>query len=187
MNAASGTLGRMTSEQKVEAFSAPNGQINLSKLRQFERKHGICPLKKVDHSTISYKQFLKNFYAEHPEVEAMTVDHVNSLRKEKQIYVKGELVANPINTFNHLLSKCVDSKIVEKFRQQNILEPTPIQCQALPCGLQGRDILGVAKTGSGKTLAYLLPLLVHVLEQPALKQDDGPIGLVLAPTRELCQ
>jgi ATP-dependent RNA helicase DDX42 len=47
--------------------------------------------------------------------------------------------------------------------------------------------LAVAKTGSGKTLAYLVPMLVHVLEQPALgKQDDGPIALVVCPTRELC-
>ena len=94
----------------------------------------------------------------------MTASEVNDLRKSLQIYVKGELVTKPIISFKHLLSKCVDSKILEKMQQQHITEPTPIQCQAIPCGLQGRDILGVAKTGSGKTLAYLLPLLVHVLE-----------------------
>ncbi len=48
-------------------------------------------------------------------------------------------------------------------------------------------MLGVAQTGSGKTFAYLIPLLTHVLEQPELHRNEGPIALVLAPTRELCQ
>lgn len=52
--------------------------------------------------------------------------------------------------------------------------------------LAGRDVIGVAKTGSGKTLAYLLPLLRHILAQPPLEVNEtGPIGLILAPSREL--
>ncbi len=57
----------------------------------------------------------------------------------------------------------------------------------MPVALQGRDLIGVAKTGSGKTLAYLLPLLVHVAWQKRANTKEGPVGLVLAPTRELCQ
>lgn len=53
--------------------------------------------------------------------------------------------------------------------------------------LQGRDVLGIAETGSGKTYAFLIPLLTHVLEQAALGKNDGPIALILTPTRELCQ
>jgi superfamily II DNA/RNA helicase len=48
-------------------------------------------------------------------------------------------------------------------------------------------MVGVAKTGSGKTLAYLLPAFIHIKHQPALSRGDGPICLVLAPTRELAQ
>ncbi|RZS11979.1 hypothetical protein BHM03_00043367 [Ensete ventricosum] len=51
--------------------------------------------------------------------------------------------------------------------------------------LKGRDMVGIAETGSGKTLAYLLPALVHVNAQPRLAYGEGPIVLVLAPTREL--
>jgi len=40
----------------------------------------------------------------------------------------------------------------------------------------GKDVIGIAKTGSGKTLAFLLPMLRHILDQPALEEDDGPIG-----------
>lgn len=51
--------------------------------------------------------------------------------------------------------------------------------------LLGRDLIGLAETGSGKTLAYLLPAVVHINAQPLLARGDGPIVLVLAPTREL--
>ena len=49
----------------------------------------------------------------------------------------------------------------------------------------GRDIIAVAKTGSGKTLAFLLPLFRHILDQPPLRDSEGPIGLIMAPAREL--
>ena len=69
--------------------------------------------------------------------------------------------------------------------------PTPIQRQAVPMGLAGRDLIGIAETGSGKTAAFLLPLLTFVLAQPADARgrvgEAGPLGLVMAPTRELAQ
>jgi ATP-dependent RNA helicase DDX5/DBP2 len=51
--------------------------------------------------------------------------------------------------------------------------------------LSGRDVVGIAETGSGKTLTYCLPAIVHINAQPLLAPGDGPIVLVLAPTREL--
>ncbi|KAE9553538.1 hypothetical protein FO519_003231 [Halicephalobus sp. NKZ332] len=67
-------------------------------------------------------------------------------------------------------------------------EPTPIQRQAIPIGLQNRDIIGVAETGSGKTAAFLIPLLVwiHQLPKPAVGDfESGPYAVIMAPTREL--
>jgi ATP-dependent RNA helicase DDX23/PRP28 len=69
-------------------------------------------------------------------------------------------------------------------------EPTPIQRQAIPIGLQNRDIIGVAETGSGKTASFLLPMLDFISELPKLTEEnmgDGPYALILAPTRELAQ
>lgn len=51
--------------------------------------------------------------------------------------------------------------------------------------LLGRDMIGISATGSGKTLAFLLPAMIHINAQPFLSPGDGPIVLVLAPTREL--
>ncbi|USK57594.1 DEAD/DEAH box helicase [Cytobacillus solani] len=58
-------------------------------------------------------------------------------------------------------------------------EPTPIQAQAIPIGLQGKDMIGQAQTGTGKTTAFGVPLLEQV------SKEEGVQGLVLAPTREL--
>ncbi len=60
-------------------------------------------------------------------------------------------------------------------------EPTPIQTQAIPSALEGRDILGCAQTGGGKTAAFTLPLLNHLLKNP----KPGLRALILVPTREL--
>jgi len=65
---------------------------------------------------------------DHPDVEQMSSEQVNQFRKEKQIYVKGELVAKPILGFEHLLDKVVDNRIISKLRSQyGIADPTPIQ------------------------------------------------------------
>jgi superfamily II DNA/RNA helicase len=63
--------------------------------------------------------------------------------------------------------------------QMGFVTPTPIQAQAIPLALQGRDILGSAQTGTGKTGAYGVPLAAHVMTRP-----QG-MALVLVPTREL--
>ena len=67
--------------------------------------------------------------------------------------------------------------------KQQFEKPTPIQSIALPAGLSGRDIVGIAKTGSGKTLAYVLPLIVHVSYRGTAGKGEGPSAIVLAPTR----
>merc|ERR1719322_955987 len=78
--------------------------------------------------------------------------------------------------------------IVEKV---GYTEPSPIQRQAIPIGLQNRDIIGVAETGSGKTAAFLLPLFVWIQSLPKMTRieeaDQGPYAIIMAPTRELAQ
>lgn len=63
-------------------------------------------------------------------------------------------------------------------------KPSPIQAQAIPVALAGRDLLGLAQTGTGKTAAFLLPLLQHLLAGP---KGKTPRALIIAPTRELAE
>ena len=68
---------------------------------------------------------------------------------------------------------------------RNHLIPTPIQAQAIPHLLAGRDMLGIAQTGTGKTAAFALPILQQLSQQNGKKGGRSPRALILAPTREL--
>lgn len=64
----------------------------------------------------------------------------------------------------------------------------PVCCtQGVPIALSGRDMIGIAKTGSGKTAAIIWPMLVHIMDQKELETGEGPIAVIVCPTRELCQ
>uniref|UniRef100_A0A8C4HX04 RNA helicase n=1 Tax=Dicentrarchus labrax TaxID=13489 RepID=A0A8C4HX04_DICLA len=121
-------------------------------------------------------KFQKNFYQEHPDVE--------QYRRTKEVTVKGRDCPKPIVKFHEA---AFPSYVMDVIGKQNWTEPTPIQSQGWPVALSGKDMVGIAQTGSGKTLAYLLPAIVHIQHQPFLEHGDGPICLVLAPTRELAQ
>ena len=69
---------------------------------------------------------------------------------------------------------------------QNYVQPTPIQVQAIPPLLEGRDVLGCAQTGTGKTAAFILPVLQHIESRRGARTGRKAIlALVLTPTREL--
>jgi len=76
----------------------------------------------------------------------------------------------------------VGEPLIKVLAARGILSPFPIQVQALPDTLAGRDVLGRGKTGSGKTLAFAIPLVTRLA---AMRRQSQPTGLVLAPTREL--
>jgi len=73
-------------------------------------------------------------------------------------------------------------------RDKGIARPTPIQVQGLPVALCGRDMVGIAFTGSGKTMTFTIPMLLMALGEEMkckLRGRDGPIGLIMGPSREL--
>lgn len=75
------------------------------------------------------------------------------------------------------------TELLEALAQKGYARPTPIQAQAIPAILDGKDVLGGAQTGTGKTAAFALPILQQLSDSRA--QTKGPRALVLAPTREL--
>lgn len=77
------------------------------------------------------------------------------------------------------------AKLVARLADMGITDPTPIQKQAIPHALNGRDVMGLAQTGTGKTAAFGLPLVTRMLEFGKKPERYAVRGLVLAPTREL--
>lgn len=75
----------------------------------------------------------------------------------------------------------VDDLIKRNVIAKGYVNPTPIQDQTIPMGLEGRDIIGIASTGTGKTAAFALPILTKLI------QDKSAKALIIAPTRELAQ
>ena len=75
--------------------------------------------------------------------------------------------------------------IVDDIAAQGLTTPTPIQQEAIPAILEGKDLIGLAQTGTGKTAAYLLPLLHRLLDKRKAKDVRRTSVLILAPTREL--
>ncbi|XP_050372709.1 DEAD-box ATP-dependent RNA helicase 24 [Argentina anserina] len=144
----------------------------------------IEPISALDHSCIDYEPFTKDFYEEKESISGMSEQDVAEYRKSLAIRVSGFDVPRPVKTFDD----CGFSpQLMNAIKKQEYEKPTPIQCQALPIILSGRDIIGIAKTGSGKTAAFVLPMILHIMDQPELQKDEGPIGVICAPTRELAQ
>src|SRR5580658_7242956 len=88
-----------------------------------------------------------------------------------------------MNTFSELsLSPALQSNLAKN----GFVQPTPVQAQAIPEQLLGRDLVITAQTGTGKTLAFLLPLLEKMLKRGATQANQpGVSALILSPTREL--
>jgi len=78
-------------------------------------------------------------------------------------------------------------RLIAVLKEQGITDPTPIQTQAIPHAMNGRDVMGLAQTGTGKTAAFGLPM-IHALMKAGVKPNPKAVrGLVLAPTRELAK
>uniref|UniRef100_A0A8W7PFN1 Probable ATP-dependent RNA helicase DDX23 n=1 Tax=Anopheles coluzzii TaxID=1518534 RepID=A0A8W7PFN1_ANOCL len=122
------------------------------------------------------------------EVDEMTERDWRIFREDYNITIKGGKIPNPIRSW---LESGFPKEILEIIDKVGYKDPTPIQRQAIPIGLQNRDIIGIAETGSGKTLAFLIPLLTWIQSLPKIDRletaDQGPYAIILAPTRELAQ
>jgi ATP-dependent RNA helicase RhlE len=79
----------------------------------------------------------------------------------------------------------ISGQLLKATHGAGFTEPKPIQEQAIPAQLEGRDILGIAQTGSGKTAAFALPILSKIIALGTKRRPKTARALILAPTREL--
>ena len=134
---------------------------------------------------MEYTKALETGWKPPVRVRGMTQAECNMIREKWHILVEGVDAPPPISSFKDLK---LPADVIEYLRSQGILRPTPIQIQGLPVALSGRDMVGVAFTGSGKTLAFGLPMVMLALQDEVtlpLEPGEGPVGLCLAPSREL--
>ncbi|MDF1857117.1 DEAD/DEAH box helicase [Pseudooceanicola sp.] len=78
-------------------------------------------------------------------------------------------------------------RLSANLQKLGITDPTPIQTQAIPHAMNGRDVMGLAQTGTGKTAAFGLPLLTAIMRMEGRPEAKTARGLILAPTRELAK
>ncbi len=118
----------------------------------------------------------------------MTLRDWRIFKEDYNIVTKGGNIPNPIRDWSELPIQPELRKVINDVGYK---EPSPIQRQAIPIGLQNRDVIGIAETGSGKTAAFLIPLLTWIMSLPKMERmediDQGPYAIILAPTRELAQ
>jgi ATP-dependent RNA helicase DDX5/DBP2 len=140
-------------------------------------------LKTIDWAKEDLVAFKKNFHTEHPEVTTMANETCRKFLMASNISIKGAApIPKPLMKFEHAQ---LPDYILRILKSEGFTSPTAIQSIGWPIAMSGRDSVCVANTGSGKTLGFILPALLHVAAQPPLRTGDGPIALVLAPTREL--
>ena len=143
-------------------------------------KRRIDSLPVVDHSKVTYPNFISNFYKEHESIFGLTQADVTNLRRQLSVSVSGSSIPRCVCSFAHLN---LPDSVLSVLRSLEYHTPTPIQSQSIPCLLSGRDVIGIAMTGSGKTMSYLIPAIVHTLGNE--RQTPNPRVLIVCPTREL--
>ncbi|XP_015590835.1 ATP-dependent RNA helicase dbp2 [Cephus cinctus] len=176
--------GRFSSRDGGSRFSGGASRDNSSFGSSFKNKQPGERLRKPRWDMSTLQPFRKDFYQPHPNVSGRSQHTVEAYKSDKEITVKGTNIPGPNVFFEE---GGFPDYVLNEIRKQGFGEPTAIQAQGWPIALSGRDMVGIAQTGSGKTLAYILPAIVHINNQPRLTRGDGPIALILAPTRELAQ
>lgn len=172
-----------------------NGSSLTNDYKTREKYQDNIQLKKPSFDRL--KPILKNIYKEHTTVVNRLPIELDKFLNDNNIVVTGERFINPIFQFEECSYPTI---VMNEINKQNFKRPTCIQSMSWPTLLSGHDLVGIAQTGSGKTLGFTLPLIMHILanNQDANKDksssssssrfnDPNPIGLILAPTRELAQ
>lgn len=116
-------------------------------------------LRTVDWSSQKLSHFEKNFYVEDKRVSARSDREIEEFRRLKEMKVQGRNVPRPVSSFDEI---GFPEYIMSTIRAQGFPAPTPIQCQAWPMALTGRDVVAIAQTGSGKTISFALPAMLHI-------------------------
>ncbi|KAI9323701.1 P-loop containing nucleoside triphosphate hydrolase protein [Dichotomocladium elegans] len=155
--------------------------------RQTEEEHERAKeLLEMDKKKEAKMQWDDRHWSEKP-LDEMTERDWRIFKEDFNITTKGGNIPRPLRSWSE---SGLPTRVLNIISDVGYKDPTPIQRQAIPIGIQNRDIIGIAETGSGKTASFVIPLLVYISDLPKLNMEnmaDGPYALIMAPTRELAQ
>ncbi|CAG9461121.1 unnamed protein product [Pedinophyceae sp. YPF-701] len=180
------TALQMRKEQPEEDEMEKQAKEEQEILQHITTKKALMGVKELA-SGVVYTQSIATGWKPPLRVRLRSEEHNAEIRRQLHINVEGDNVPPPIATFEEMR---VPRPLCEHLRGKGIQRPTPIQIQGLPVAFAGRDMIGIAFTGSGKTLAFALPLVLAALQEELrmpLVEQEGPIGLCMAPSRELAR
>ncbi|KAL1481302.1 hypothetical protein MTO96_015738 [Rhipicephalus appendiculatus] len=178
----------MVQQQKRMKGEFLNNRFPMGKLHgsdMFRNSKVGWFLRKPNWRNIQLQPFEKNLYQEHPRTAGRSMAEVEAYRKANGVSVKGYDVPKPILALEE--SNFPDFVIKGIEARRDYTSPTCIEAHCWPIALSCRNFLGIAETGSHKALAYVLPAVIHVSRQPPRQRHEGPIAVVVAPTRELAK
>lgn len=172
-------LNNVESDEEA-ALSDDQDILALAAKRSAAKKKDLAG---VDHSKQQYEDFRKDFYIEPDELAELTDGQGDAMRLELDgISIRGKDCPKPVSNWG----QCgLSAATLDQIQRLGYDSPTSIQAQAIPAIMSGRDTIGVAKTGSGKTVAFLLPMFRHIKDQRPVETMEGPIAMIMTPTREL--
>lgn len=164
----------------VDEFDGVDDKDSIQKIQNLHHQNQeIDPLDMICHDGVKYSPFRRTFH------KPTNTESGASWRKEHDI------ICNPPN-FDPILGfgevEAFPEELLQVISKSGYDSPTLVQSQTLSVAISENDALITAATGSGKTLCYVWPMVVHINDQPHINPGvDGPIGLVLTPTRELAK
>jgi ATP-dependent RNA helicase DDX41 len=178
---------RLREEEGVETDAERLLREEEEIMRHLQSKKALKSVQELAKGTV-YVNTTNTGWSPSLRIRCRTSEHHDAIRKHLGILVEGDHVPPPCPTFQDLR---LPSALLRHLRdEKHITTPSPIQVQGLPCVLSGRDMIGIAFTGSGKTLVFSLPLVLLSLQEELrmpLAPGEGPLGFILAPSRELAR
>ena len=166
--------------------SAEFSTLTVFQLKDLLREKGS----KVSGNKLELVQRLSSLAREETEQEGEVQVHgvapeIQKAAPASRNAVTSTSVSTNVDAVNGFSKINVPSRLVKRLNEMGLDNPTPIQKEAIPHAMQGRDVMGLAQTGTGKTLAFGIPLVAQMLEMAQRPRPKAVRGLVLAPTREL--
>jgi len=155
-------------------------------IRQLTTKKALKAVQELA-KDVRYTKSMPTGWRPPARLRLRTPEHHDAVRKALHIVVEWHNIPPPVPRFEDLK---LPAPLLEHLRGKGITKPSPIQVQGIPVALSGRDMIGVAFTGSGKTTVFTLPMVMMSLQEELrmpLHEREGPLGFILAPSRELAR